>query len=199
MEFLTGNNLEIALRTPQYRNDAVKVTNSLFQYMYDNYLYWGDFAPRNIMIDSDKHIINLCDFERGIKTNITGKEYLQNYTYEEYAAFLFPKERTFSEKLNDIFTVDQEYPVAMMDIHSNRVKSIIKEKDMSEVTLTNQTVANINKMIIIAETPYKKQDQNVFPIIDLEKIKDVSYQLFAKEVCGRLKTRGYINGYSGRL
>lgn len=199
MELLTGDNLEINLRTPQNRNQAVKVTNLLFQYLYDNNIYWGDFAPRNVMINVDKQTINLCDFERGIQTNITGKEFLQNYAYEEYAAFLFPRERTFSEKLNDIFTVDREHQITIDDIRSNRIKSIIKEMNIPENSLTNQTSANINKMIIIAETPYNVNGQNIFPIIELENIKDNSYELFAKKVCNIVKTKGLDNGYSRRL
>lgn len=46
MEFLTGNNLEINLRTPRHRNEAVKTTNLLFQYIYDSHLYWGDFLKK---------------------------------------------------------------------------------------------------------------------------------------------------------
>ncbi len=199
MELLTGDNLEILLRTSQGRNNAVEATNSLFQYIYDNNLYWGDFAPRNIMIDSDKQTINLCDFERGIQTNIKGKEFLQNYAYEEYAAFLFPRERTFSKKLNDIFNVNEEYPITMEDIHSNRIKSIIREMKIPENSLTNKTSANTNKMIVIAETPYKINKRNIFPIVTLENIKDKSYELFAKEVCNILKIKGHINGYSRRL
>lgn len=199
MEFLSGDNLEIGLRTRQFRDTAVNITNSLFQYLYDKNIYWGDFAPRNIMIDNENKIINLCDFERGIRNDIYGKEYLQNYAYEEYAAFLFPAERTFSEKLNDIFIADKPSSIKMADIHSNRVKSIIREKNISEDILTTQTVANINKMIILAETPYKLNGENIFPIINLEQIKDNSYELFAKEVCKIISDRGRNYGNNERI
>ena len=199
MEFLVGDNLEIELRTPKHHDNAVIETNSLFQYFYDNQLYWGDFAPRNIIIDNENKIIKLCDFERGIASHTSKKEYLQNYAYEEYAAFLFPSERHFSEKLNDIFIVDNPEPIKLCDIHSNRVKSIIKNRNIPENTLTTQTIANINKMIILAETPYKKNESAVFPIVRLEQIKDNSYELFAKEICNILTNKGPFYGNSGRI
>ncbi|MBO7097464.1 MAG: hypothetical protein J6W11_02355 [Alphaproteobacteria bacterium] len=199
MEFLSGNNLEIDLRTSKNRENAVKITNILFQYMYDNQIYWGDFAPRNIMIDTDRQSINLCDFERGIQSNITSKEFLQNYAYEEYAAFLFPHERIFSEKLNNIFHIDKPLPITMNDIHSNRVKSIIQEKHLPTNQLTTQTIANINKLIILAETPYKINSTPVFPIIDLEQTKDISYQLFAQKVCSIIARQDIIHGHYTRV
>lgn len=199
MEFLTGDNLELELRTPKHHGTAANITNSLFQYFYDNQLYWGDFAPRNIIIDSENKMINLCDFERGISAHTSKKEYLQNYVYEEYAAFLFPSERHFSESLNNIFLVDKPQPIELTDIHSNRVKSIVKEQNISEHNLTTQTVANINKMIVLAETPYKKNGEDVFPIVKLEQIKDNSYELFAKEICNILANKGHLYGNSGRI
>ena len=48
MEFLKGDNLELILRTPQNRKSGVQILNSIFQYLYDNKIYWKDFAPRNI-------------------------------------------------------------------------------------------------------------------------------------------------------
>ena len=199
MEFLTGDNLELELRTPKHHNCAVNMTNSLFQLLYDKEIYWGDFAPRNIIIDKENKMVNLCDFERGIYSNVNRYTYLQNYAYEEYAAFLFPSERCFSESLNDIFLVDKPQQIRLTDIHSNRVKSIIKEKGISEDNLTTQTVANINKMIILAETPYKRNGENIFPIVRLEQIKDNSYELFAKEVCNILAKKGHLYGNSGRI
>ena len=199
MEFLAGDNLELELRTPKHHNSAVNITNSLFQFLYDKEIYWGDFAPRNIIIDKENKMINLCDFERGISAHAIKKEYLQNYTYEEYAAFLFPHERRFSEKLNDIFLVNNPEPIKLCDIRSNRVKSIIKNINIPENTLTTQTVANINKMIILAETPYKRNEENIFPIIKLEQIKDNSYELFAKEICNILANKGHFYGNSRRI
>lgn len=199
MEFLQGGNLEIALRTDRHRPEAVQTVNSLFQYLYDKQIYWGDFAPRNIIVDGDSHTIGLCDFERGIGQGISGKEYLQNYAYEEYAAFLLPSERDFSESLNHIFTVDKEQPAAFDDIRSKRVKSIIQELGMPLENLTNQTVANVNKMIIAAETPYKSEGRFVFPIIELEQAKDLSYAGFAKRVCQIVQNKGTGHGNFGRI
>lgn len=199
MEFLLGKNLELSLRNNHTRESAIQTTNCIFQYMFDKQIYWGDFAPRNIMIDEDNKKINLCDFERGIKLNISNKEYLQNYVYEEYAAFLLPPERNFSETMNHIFTVNEVYPISFDEIKSNRVKSIIIETGLPMDKLTNQTVANVNKMIILAETPYKQNGIPVFPIIELEETKDRSYRLFAQKVCQIINNRGISNGKNGRL
>ncbi|MBQ4084644.1 MAG: hypothetical protein IJC30_03195 [Alphaproteobacteria bacterium] len=199
MERLTGDNLEIGLRTAQNREKFVETTNSLFQYLYDNKIYWGDFAPRNIIIDTNKHSIGLCDFERGIQHNVFGKDFLQNYAYEEYGAFLLPSERSFSEKISAIFSVDKKHTITMDDIKSNRVKSIIRAQHIPQDSLTNQTIANVNKMIVLAETPYRLNKEIIFPIVRLEQIKDRSYALFAKEICSVLAKRGPQNGNDGKV
>ena len=62
MEFLQGDNLELDLRNSTKHQDAAQDTNDLFQYMYENQILWKDFAPRNIIIDRQRHIVNLCDF-----------------------------------------------------------------------------------------------------------------------------------------
>ena len=77
MEFLKGDNLELILRTPQNRKSGVQILNSIFQYLYDNKIYWKDFAPRNIWVDTENKRINFFDFEKGIVTNTNDKEYLQ--------------------------------------------------------------------------------------------------------------------------
>ena len=59
MEFLTGDNLELELRTPKHHNCAVNMTNSLFQLLYDKEIYWGEFDPRNIIIDKENKMVNL--------------------------------------------------------------------------------------------------------------------------------------------
>lgn len=151
MEFLVGDNLEISLRSSEDREKAINTTNTLFQYFYDNKIYWGDFAPRNIIINKKNRIINLCDFERGIYSNFSGKEYLPNYAYEEYAAFLFPVERRFSEKLNSIFTVEEIIPVKISDIRSKRVKSIIKEIGIAEKTLLISDLDHIDVELLVLD------------------------------------------------
>lgn len=183
MEFMKGHNLELALRENEKHKTAAQITSNLLQYLCDNKIYWGDFAPRNVLIDEANNKINLCDFERGIKDNIPQKTYLQHFVYEEYAAFLLPRERTFSETIDKIFTVDNIKSVQFREIKSNRVKHIIMAKHLAMNSLTNQTIANINKMIILAETPYLKQNNLIFPIIELETIKDKSYELFANKIC----------------
>lgn len=43
----------------------------------NNKIYWKDFAPRNIWVDTENKRINFFDFEKGIVTNTNDKEYLQ--------------------------------------------------------------------------------------------------------------------------
>lgn len=199
MEFLQGDNLELDLRNSTKHQDAAQDTNDLFQYMYENQILWKDFAPRNIIIDRQRHIVNLCDFERGIASDIRGKQFLQNYVYEEYAAFLLPYERKFPQSVEDIFNVDERHPVEFDNIKSKRVKSLIEAMCLPKGNLNSQTIANMNKLIVMAETPYKKGGQLVFPIIELEQIKDRSYSQFAKRIVQINKTRGNTHGNGGRL
>ena len=199
MEFMHGNNLELSLRGERTHKQSAKITNTLFQYLFDNKIYWKDFAPRNIMIDELNRTINICDFERGITQHISNKEYLQNYVYEEYSAFLLPQERTFEKSLQQIFTVDSVQNISLEDIKSKRVKSIINAQKLSPNKITNQVVANINKMIILAETPYRQKEKLVFPIIELEAIKDKSYQDFAKAVLNIINKGIYKNDQHNRI
>lgn len=48
-------------------------------------------------------------------------------------------------------------------------KSLIEAICLPKDNLNSQTIANMNKMIVMAETPYKKGGQLVFPIIEYER------------------------------
>ena len=54
-------------------------------------------------------------------------------------------------------------------------------------------------MIILAETPYRQKEKLVFPIIELEAIKDKSYQDFAKAVLNIINKGIYKNDQHNRI
>lgn len=84
---------------------------------------------------------------------------------------MLPYERKFPQSVEDIFNVDERHPVEFDNIKSKRVKSLIEAMCLPKGNLNSQTIANMNKLIVMAETPYKKGGQLVFLSLNWSKLK----------------------------
>ena len=186
MQECTGDNLELILRNLKERVRGINILHGLMEYLLSQKFYWKDFAPRNILVD-DK-TISLVDFERELIINekLDIKWYLRENVYEEYVAFLLPKERPILPE--QIFKLQNESNRLMniKDIKSNRVKKIANRLNLSETICSNKYL-QIIKMLVDAEEP--KEDSNgniIFPIIQLEQImSDYGYDKYIEEILKR--------------
>ena len=181
MERCFGNNLELMLRYKTTYNDGVMFLNSILNFFLSNNFYWKDFAPRNILIDKNK--ISIMDFERGISEKVQNLQlYFVDSVYEEYGAFLLPNDRLYS--IEDIFASNDNNLIALSSISSKRVKTILKIQGYNDYVPIKDYILAV-KMIVTNEIPYKKNDEIIFPLLELEDyIKKYGYQEYAKRIIG---------------
>lgn len=163
MERCFGNNIELGLRNYNKHAEYVKYINDIFEYIIKNNFYWLDFAPRNIIMNENN--IYLFDFERGfLNSNKKAEEYLtQPNVYEEYGAFLLPKERLFNL---EYLKVTME-GLNLNEINSKRVKMILKAWGYDNLIPFPIYLKALQKIIEV-ETPIKENGTIKFPIVDLE-------------------------------
>lgn len=181
MEKCFGNNLEIMLRNSNMHNIGALYTNQIFDNFIKEKFYWKDFAPRNILISDDN--ISIVDFERGFENNdVKIFDYLMDNVYEEYAAFLLPDERLY--QFEDIIAKVDERSISMSKINSKRVRMILNRLGYeTEVPFSIYILAV--QMIIKFEEPYLKDNDIIYPIIDLEiYLKESGYEKYVNRIMG---------------
>lgn len=181
MERCFGDNLEIILRQSPTHETGVEFTNALLEFFINNGFYWGDFAPRNILISDEK--ISIVDFERGLKEKIVSPQlYLAENVYEEYGAFLLPSERIFC--VEDIFSSTDKSFISFDDISSKRVKMILNYLGFDKFAPLKSYLLAV-KMIVINEEPYIKDNEIIYPLIELEDfIKKHGRQKYVEKIVG---------------
>jgi len=90
---------------------------------------WGDFAPRNIIIDWFNSIMWLCDFERKIVlrecpvSDVGFTRYIRNYSFEEFSSLLLIEDQNI---LFDGLFTEEFGKVAIENISSKRKKEILR-------------------------------------------------------------------------
>lgn len=179
MEKCYGNNVEIMLRNKKKHSIGVKYTNQILKEFIRNSFFWKDYAPRNVLINENN--ISIMDFERGIDDNNTQLfNYFLDSVYEEYSAFLLPKERLF--KMDEVFKYDNVSIISINDIKSKRIKTILKKLGYVDIIPFDVYVLAV-KMIIVNETPYLKDNEIFYPLIELENyIVDKGYENYANRI-----------------
>ncbi len=174
MQYFSGNNLELLLRSSDTHLDAVNYLNNIFIFLINNEFNWIDFAPRNILLNNNE--ICLVDFEKKLSSSLDDKtKYLQNHVYEEYASFIFENERLFS--IDEVFALKESNNVEM-NIDLIEIKRC---KYLCEVLYNKNIISTLEyfeawKMLLRAEIPFILNDNIIFPRLYLSKIlKDKNY------------------------
>lgn len=169
MSFCNGENLECMLCNPATRNFAIEILQATFTFIINNNFFWYDFAPRNILVDSEN--IYFVDFEKGIDNSISNiKLFLRHHVFEEYSSFLLKSERIFnSEFVYSLYTNEQDKILKTSDIKVKRFKAVALQLGYND-TITLSQLLNIQKLIINAEEPYIKAGEIIFPRIRLTKM-----------------------------
>lgn len=172
-EFIDGYNLEMILRSEdtQQRKRGIDLLNALYSFFISNEIYWIDFAPRNIIIKD--HLLYVYDFDRGIPEGIAKQDFVA-YTYKDYAAFLLPEERDISEK--EAFDVSlSHHDKPFYDIKSGRISLTLRHCFGHVASTQDKRYEYYYALRRIAQATEPFLDSNgaiVFPIIELEKIRD---------------------------
>lgn len=186
MEYCDGINLEFVLRNEETYNFGVKILNELLKLFIDEKIYWIDFAPRNVLLTSNK--IKIVDFEKGLGLYSNEVEYLRNHVYEEYGSFSFMNDRMYMpDEIFDLNENEEEQNYYIPEIGPRRIKAVAKLLGYRNY-LTKREYLQILKMFIIAEEPKMVFGKFIFPRVSLEKIlKDkeinpVAFDNYALEV-----------------
>ncbi len=167
LEYCEGENLEFYLRSETRHFEGRDIINGLLDFFIKNKIFWIDFAPRNIIINSDK--IFIVDFEKGILSSATPLvEYFRNHVYEEYCLFLLKSER--KKYFDNIFYVSEQENLIfdLEKIESDRFREIAKMLGYTE-TITKREYLQILKIVTDVEEPYIKDGKFVFPGVILDK------------------------------
>lgn len=178
MERCFGDNLEIILRNKETHDKGVVYLNTLASIFLKNNFFWNDFAPRNIIIGENK--IYILDFEKGI-SDYPIKDNLY-FMYEEYSAFLLPNEKIYD--INSILSIkpNSKKTIKFKEIKSRRIKQILNYLGYDEEVSYDKYVLAI-KMILANEEPYKKEDDLVFPLVELEELLiEKGHKKYAKKI-----------------
>lgn len=186
MEFFYGDNLELLLRSKETHSQGVLYLNSILEFLISKGFNWGDFAPRNILINDNE--ICIVDFEKSLMNFIDNQiEYLQNHVYEEYSSFIFENERLWS--IDDVFLLNEteNVNISIESIKIKRCKYLCKLLYNTE-TISLLEYLNAWKLILKAEIPFIYNDNYIFPRIYLSKTlenkkeTDTVYYDYAKEI-----------------
>lgn len=169
MHFCEGINLESLLCDKQKRKYGVEVLQALMRFVIDNKFYWNDFAPRNVIISPNN--IHIMDFENGIsnRDTTTLADFLRMRVYREYSSFLLETERFFS--VEEVFGLKTNEENEIIDVNSCSKRIIALAKAMGYYpTMTKQESLNIQKRVLISETPYISNGEILYPRIMIEEL-----------------------------
>lgn len=168
MQYFNGQNLELLLRNSSTHYQGVIYLNSILIFLINKGFNWVDFAPRNILINSNE--ICLIDFEKNLSSSIEDKKkYLQNHVYEEYASFIFENERILS--IDDVFSLEEcnNKQINIDTIKIKRCKYLCELLySASKITMLEYFAAW--KMILKAELPFILNDNMIFPRLYLSEL-----------------------------
>jgi tRNA A-37 threonylcarbamoyl transferase component Bud32 len=195
MEFLCGYNLETLLKKSNRhnRNKLFRIVTSLFTWFYNNLVVWHDFAPRNVIINFEKEIINFVDFERGfviMNSKIEKAEYyyyLSNIIAEEWSAFLTIDE--FNYLLPNFWDGVNEIDDKPDTLTSKRKFAIFKVLYHEQSITTKKTVLISRAMQEVAQAENRNGFLN-FPLIIIERMtKKLGVDWYAQIIAGKIKRR----------
>lgn len=191
MEFLRGYNFEILLKKSDRhsRSRLLRIVASLFAWFYNNLVIWHDFAPRNVIINFEKEIINFVDFERGFVI-MNGKiekaeyyHYLSNIIAEEWGAFLTIDE--FNYLLPNFWDGVNEIDDKPDALTSKRKSAIFKVLYPGQSITTKKTVLISRAMQKVAQAENRNGFLN-FPLIIIERMtKKLGVDWYAQIIVGK--------------
>lgn len=194
MSFCSGKNLELMLRSKDERDTAIPFLQTMMGFILKKHFYWQDFAPRNIIIDTDT--IYLIDFEKALTFEVDDLlNFLKPHVFEEYSSFLLPSERLITT--NQIFSPskdDKNMRISINAIKVKRVKSVAIALGYTDYISREQYI-NIQSMIMKAEEPFVSKTGIVFPrvyLVEMLKNKNIDssvYSKYALEILSRNNIR----------
>lgn len=174
--FCNGDNLEGVLKNTFGKERSVwtEILRKIFEIFKTNGFLWGDFAPRNMILDWPQKTLWLVDFERNLHLKDCSIEqevfnrYVRNYSREEFSCLLSQEEQSivFRDFLDENYTGS----VPTIQIESKRKKGLLKnlfgEKDCYSMAELRQT----EDLMVFIATPFRVNEVLFFPMDSLDRI-----------------------------
>lgn len=174
-EYCNGLNLEHALKSQENVNFWIKILGELLNIMEKKGLFWGDFAPRNMVYDPKTRVINIFDFERS--TNILDStvkpkvfaRFFCNYAYEELSCLISQKlqKKVFNPYLKEDTKNDL---ILSSEISSRRKIILLNDLFGPKGEYHIKDISLIEKAMSLVATPYVIAGKMYYPMYNIEKI-----------------------------
>lgn len=185
-QFFEGENLELLLRNNSVnRQFILSLIKDFFLKIYKSGFFWGDCAPRNMILNLDLSEIRILDFERNLIIDpVLGNNekflirHFRNYSYEEFFSFLFKSEHSILKRFILGEPLDH---VLSSNIGSKRKKSFLIEYFGEKEYYSTTEIAFVEDLIVKANTPFEINNIKVFPIIIADLIYErIGFQAYHK-------------------
>lgn len=198
LEYVEGLNLEHALREVNNpnRNFYLKLLKCFIKLLKSHGFLWGDFAPRNMILNKEKKILYIMDFERELEfvhpvSAVQFNRYLRNYSREELACFLFPEELILL--LQDFLISENNALVHIDTIVSRRKKRLLEFLFGAKKEYSLYELQDVEDLLVELATPVKVLANVLFPmdILDKKPFDYDEYIIRVKQLKGENGERKY--------
>lgn len=198
LEYLEGLNIEHALRDIQNpkRSYYLSLIKSFIELLKFHGFLWGDFAPRNMILNEEQSILYIMDFERDLRfipsiSNVLFSKYLRNYSREELACFLFSSELT--NLLDDYLVIEENVLIPIDTVISRRKKHLLALLFGSKLEYQTSEVRDVEDLLVKLATPIKISEEVIFPmeILDTNPFDYDVYINRVKQLQGTTNERRY--------
>lgn len=177
--FCNGINGEQVLRTStgSERSRNIKLFKECFQKMRLAGFLWGDFAPRNMIIDEKSKRIWIVDFERQLelKNKPVAKNlfsrYIRNYSLEEFSCFLFTDEQ--KKFFSNMLTKESMTLIPASQIRSKRKGKLLTSLFGQKKYYKSEELQTVEALMVFVATPFFI---NGIPLYPMDLIDRMSKQ-----------------------
>lgn len=176
--FCNGINGEQVLRTStgSERSRSINLFKECFQKMRLAGFLWGDFAPRNMIIDEKSKRIWIVDFERQLelKNKPVAKSlfsrYIRNYSFEEFSCFLFAEEQ--KKFFSNMLTEESKASIPASQIHSKRKSKLLTSLFGQKKYYKVKELQIVEALMIFVATPFFVNGMPFYPMDFIDRMSN---------------------------
>ena len=171
-----GENIEQLLRRSfgNKREVLLSLLREIFILFKTNGFLWGDFAPRNMLLDQDEKILWLVDFERNLYLkdcsidSFLFNRYVCDYSREEFSCFLNIQEQSFL--FRDFLEENYIGFLPISQIASKRKRLLLATIFGEKVLYALRQIKEVEDLMVDVATPFCVNDVFFFPMDSLDRI-----------------------------
>lgn len=194
-----GDNLEILLRSSLRRNKAMEVMRDLIFFLRQVNFFWGDIAPRNLILDLERKVLWMLDFEKQTYFDFQDRSqnswvrHLHKYALEEISCFCLRKEKENVLSFPSNFMISG-FSESINEIHSTRKKMLLNAIFGEQDSYLIEHVLLVEKMMSEVAYPIFLGDKIKSSMDDVEeKIRKKGPNWYVKHVLKTSENNGKFN------